>query len=407
MAPAPGLLAGRCRVLELGAAVAAPFCTALLADAGAEVIKIETERRPDNLRGNWPMHEGIAGRDRSLYYHIMNRNKRGLTLDLTHAQGREIFLDLVRISDVVVENFAAGTMERMGVPYDVLRRVNPGIVMVSSSGFGATGPARDHIAYGPLLEGVAGFASLNGYAGGPPTQSAFVYTDYLSAMYGVNLVLAALLDRMQTGRGAYFDLAQVEVALNAVPEAVLATAVNGVTPGKLENRDDFVPVHGVYPCRDEDKWIALAARTEEEWQGLCRALGRPAWTRERDFAGPVQRAAHRGELDRGIAKWTRRRSPQQAAAALQREGVAAMPVYNIEEVMGDSHIQARGAFQENPHPVIGPRPAYASPINIEGVARAIRQGAPLWGQDNAYVCQELLGLASEVADGLAETGAVR
>ena len=397
----------RFRVVELGAAIAAPYCASLLADAGAQVIKIETERRPDNLRGNFPMHEGIAGRDRSLYYHIINRNKLGLTLDLGRPEGRALFMDLVRISDVVVENFAAGTMERLGVDYDSLRAVNPGIVMVSSSGFGATGPASGHIAYGPLLEGASGFASLNGYAGGPPMHSTFVYTDYLSAMYAVNLIMAALLERTDTGRGAYFDLAQAEVALNAIPEAVLACAVNGALPVKMENRDEFVSVHGVYPCHGEDKWVALAARTEEEWRGLCLALEQPELGRRREFAGPAERAAHRDALDQQIASWTRGRSAAEAAAALQRHGVAAKPVYDIHEVMQDPHIRERGAFQDNPHPVIGVRRAYASPINIDGVPRTIARGAPLWGEHNGYVCSDLLGLAAADVERLARAGAIR
>ncbi len=411
-APKP-LPLSQVRVLELGAAVAAPFSASLLADAGAQVIKFETERRPDNLRGNWPMHEGVAGRERSFYWHLMNRNKLELTLDLVQPAGRATFLDLVGISDVVVENFSAGTMERLGVPYAVLRRVNPALVMVSLSGFGATGPARSYVGYGPLVEAVTGFASLGGYAGGPPVHSAFVYTDYVSAVYAANLILAGLMERASTGRGVYFDLSQAEVALNAIPEAVLEYAVNGSIPQKREDRDEFVPVHGVYPClgypdrSGSDRWVALAARTEDEWLGLCRAMGRPAWTRRPEFAGPAQRAAHRDALDRRIAGWTGRRTAAEAAALLRRHGVPASPVNNIQQTMDDPQIQARGAFQENRHPVIGVRPAYASPVFIEGVPRAIRSHGPLWGEHNDYVCRELLGLPQEALSRLGAAKALR
>lgn len=396
----------RFRVLELGAAVAAPFCCSLLADAGAEVIKVETAKRPDNLRGNWPMHQGVTNREHSYYYNIMNRNKLGLTLDLTRTEGRETFLSLVSISDVVVENFAAGTMARLGLPFEALRRANPGVIMLSMSGFGATGPAKDYIAYGMLLEAVTGMAWLGGYESGPPVHSAFVYTDYCSAMYAANLVLGALLGRSATGEGACFDLSQAEVSLHLAPDAVLEAAVNGSVPQKREDRDEFVPVHGVYPCEGNDAWIAIAARTEGQWNGLCEAMGRPAWTGRLEFAGPAQRTAHQGELNGRIAHWTRQGTPAAAVAALQRHGVPARPVNNIRQVMEDPQIKARGAFQPNPHPIIGAPPAYASPVVMDGVPRTIRRGAPLWGEHNDHICRDLLGLSHRDVARLVESQAL-
>ena len=280
------------RVIELGTAIASPYATSLLADAGAQVIKIETERRPDNLRHNFPMLDGVGGLNRSFYFNIVNRNKLGLTLDLLHPDGRAQLLKLVGISDVVIENFAAGTMERMGIPYAVLRKANPGIVHVSLSGFGATGPTKNYVAYGPLLESVTGFAMLGGYQGGPPSNSAFVYTDYVSAMYGATLTLAGLARRQETGEGAYFDVSQAEVTFNAIPDAFLQYAVNGSIPQKRENRDEFIPVHGVYHCKGLEQWVTLGARTEEEWDALCKAIGDPAWARDTMFATPASRVAN-------------------------------------------------------------------------------------------------------------------
>ena len=401
------ILAGRVRVLELGAAIASPFCCALLADAGAEVYKIETERRPDNLRANWPMAGGEAGLDRSYYYNLVNRGKRGLTLDLTKAEGRAAFLDLVRLSDVVVENFTAGTMHRLGLPYDVIRRANPSIVMLSLSGFGATGPSRDHVAYGPLLEAVTGMANLGGYRGGPPTHSAFVFTDYCSAMYGAVLVLSALHECMETGRGCYFDISQAEVALNLIPDAVHSYGVNGVLPGKQENRDAFVSVHGVYPCQGNDQWIVVAARTDDDWRRLCRAMGSPAWTRRAEFATPASRAAHAEDLDKRIARWTKRWPREEAIDLLQRHGVASGHVNTIADAVNDPHLQARGAYQVNRHPVVGDPLAYASPFNISGMPRAIRHGAPLWGQHNDLVTRDLVGLTHSQAAALTAAQALR
>ena len=388
----PILVMSRFRVLELGAAIAAPFCSALLADAGAEVYKIETERRPDNLRGNWPMFKEEAGLNNSYYYNIVNRNKRGITLDLLNQRGRETFLELVRLSDIVIENFAAGTMDRFDLPYETLRQANPSIVMLSLSGFGATGPAKDNVAYGPLLEAVTGMAGLGGYVGGRPMHSPFVFTDYCSAMYGANLILAALQRRLATGQGAHFDLAQVEVGLNVIPDAVLTAAVNGVEPLKRENRDEFATVHGVYPCRGHDTWVAIAARTDKEWEGLTAAMGRPAWSRRAAFRTLPARASNQGELDRHIAAWTRRRTREEAVDRLQRHGVAAGPVNTIKEAVEDPHLNERGALQPNRHPVLGSPIAYASPLNVTGIPRAIRHGAPLWGEHNGLVYKDLLGM---------------
>lgn len=394
------------RVIELGTAIASPYATSLLADAGAEVIKIETERRPDNLRHNFPMLDGVGGLNRSFYFNIVNRNKRGLTLDLLHPEGRARFLTLVSISDVVIENFAAGTMERMGIPYGELRKANPGIVHVSLSGFGATGPTKNYVAYGPLLESVTGFAMLGGYDGGPPSNSAFVYTDYVSAMYGATLALAGLARRQETGEGAYFDVSQAEVTFNAIPDAFLQYAVNGSIPQKRENRDEFIPVHGVFHCKDLEQWVTLGARTEEEWDALCKAMGNPAWARDPKFATPASRAANQDDLHRHIEAWTRQRTPQEATALLQQHGVASAPVYNIQQAREDAHFRERGIWQEITHPVIGKRPGYSSPASIHGVPRSIPKASPLWAQDNAFIYAELLGMSQAEIKRLTEAKAL-
>jgi crotonobetainyl-CoA:carnitine CoA-transferase CaiB-like acyl-CoA transferase len=351
------------------------------------------------------MAGGVAGRDRSYYYSLMNRNKFGATLDLTTEAGRATFLDLVAVSDALIENFAAGTMQRLGLSYERLRRVNPGLVMVSLSGFGATGPAKDYIAYGPLLEAVSGMAALAGYAARPPTNSAYVYTDYLSGMCGGGLLLAGLLRRLETGQGAYFDLSQLEVSLNAIPDAVLAWCANRSLPRKKENRDEFAAIHGAFPCSGQDQWVALVVRTEEEWRDLCRAMGDPEWTRE--FASPVRRQARLLELERRIAEWTRQRTPAEAVQALQAQDVAAAEVNSVGAALAEPHLKERGAFQDNLHPVTGMQPAYASPINMSGVPRAIRRHAPLWGEHNGYLVRELLGCSPAEVERLAETGALR
>lgn len=397
------------RVIELGAAIASPFGAAVLADAGAEVIKIETQKRPDNLRGNWPMAGGEPGRERSYYYNQVNRHTLGLTLDLTTTAGKDTFLQLARVSDVVVENFSFGTMDRLGISYDLIRQANPSIIMLSLNGFGDSGPAKNNVAYGPLLEAVTGMASLGGYQDGPPVHSAFVYTDYVSGMVGVTLMLSALHRRNETGEGACFNVAQAEVALNTIPEALLEQAVNGTPPSKMEDRDDFVPIHGSFPCRNDssepdDSWIAIGIRTDAQWKGLGAAAGQPKWASDHRFATEAGRREHAEEIKAHMTQWTKSLDKQAAADLLRTHGVPAASVNHIRDAIQNPHLIQRGSFQRVRHPVIGEAWTYASPINIEGVRRNIRRGAPLWGEHNEYVCRDVLGLSQNAINDLNKSG---
>ena len=403
----PATMLSKLRILELGTAVAAPYCCALLADAGAEVIKVETAKRPETIRANFPMKDDVPGPDRSYYFTIMNRDKLGMTLDLTQESGRQAFLDLVRVSDAIVENFSAGTMDRLGLSFEVLRRANPGVVLLSMSGFGATGPTKHYIAYGPLLEGVSGMAALAGYKDKPPTASAWVYTDYISGMYGVGLVMAAMLGRRNTGRGCHIDLSQIEVTVNIVADAFLAAANNGAIPVKQENRDEGVFLQGCFPCEGDDKWIALSVRTEEEWFRLCDAMGNPGWTRQPEFADALARFENIEALERRVGEWTKRFSIDDVVSALRRRNLAVSPVLSVAEVLHNEHTRARHAFVDNPHPIVGTQPAYASPLYVHGESRELMRHAPLWGQHNDYACKDILGMTQADVERLIEMKGLR
>jgi crotonobetainyl-CoA:carnitine CoA-transferase CaiB-like acyl-CoA transferase len=330
-----------------------------------------------------------------------------MTLDLTQESGRNAFLDLVRVSDVIVENFSAGTMDRLGLPFPLLRRANPGIVLLSMSGFGATGPTKQYIAYGPLLEGVSGMAALFGYKDAPPTASPWVYTDYISGMYGVGLVMAALQGRLAKGRGCHIDLSQIEVTVNIVADAFLAAANNGAIPVKQENRDQFVFLQGNFPCAGDDAWVALSVRTEEEWERLCIAMGNPEWTRAPAFADALQRTANIEVLELRLSEWTAQRPPEAVVAAFRGAGLPAAQVLSVGQVIHERHAQARRAYVDNPHPIIGVQPAYASPLFVHGLSRDLLRHAPLWGQHNDYVCKEVLGMTQAEVERLVELKGLR
>ncbi len=393
------------RILQLGPAIASPYAASVCGSLGAEVIKIECRRRPDNMRFASGVDPAPNPLDGSLLFNGINLNTRSALLDLKVAEGRALFLDLAQTADAVLENFSAGMLDSFGVGYETLRRRRPDLVMVSLSGFGATGPMRDCVAYGVVLEGLAGMMHVNGYADGPPVETPFTYNDYVSALYGAHLVTAALRRRMQTGEGFYADFSEAEITLHLVHQGVLDWMVNGHQQERRGNRDDGFAVHGCFPSRGDDQWIAIVAGTEEEWQGLCRVLGRDDWLGDPGLASHEGRLARRTEIEAGIAEWTRGRTKQDAAQALQHAGVPAGPANVVYEMLEDRHIQARQVWTPDAlHPHTKGRLVAPLPLRMTGVSRDIRRPSPPWGEATAYVMREVLGLPEAEVVRLSKSG---
>ena len=391
------------RIVDLGSAWAGPMAGQLLADMGAEVIKVESRARMDGMRLGRPMvGEDLAGGDRGLWpelqpvFHGLNRNKLSVTLNLRTDDGRAILRRLASVSDVVLSNFSPGVLQRLGMDYDSLSRIKPDIIVAAMPAFGDAGPLRDMVAYAPIIQAMSGMMSLVGY---PPEEGEplvgelqAAWSDTVAAMCAALGVVAALRHRNRTGCGQYVEAAHLEgsAALLGVPMLQYQMTGNVTTP--LGNDDpDFAP-HNNYPCAGEDAWVSIAVGTDTEWRALTDVLGDGGLTRDARFCDSASRWRNRRVLDGIVAEWTRARTPEEATSLLQSAGVAAMPVMNIADQFADPHLNARETYVEIDHPHVGAEMLYGVPWLFSGTPGSVRAPAPLLGQHNEYVLTELLGM---------------
>lgn len=382
----------RFRVIDFGTVIAGPLAARILGDVGAEVIKVETAGRLDALRMSSDNFEKHLEKDPM--YHTINRNKLCVTVDMATPQGRELMCHLVAISDVVIENFSPRVLPSLGLDYVALRRYRPDLVMLSLSGAGQWGPLRDVQTYGPTVGALAGLDGLAGYPGERALGTGGVYCDPSSAVHGAFVVLAALRHRNRTGRGQYIDLAQWETAISVTGEAVMEYVMTGRSPGTLGNLHPRMAPHNTYRCKGDDKWVAIAIGSDEEWRRLCEAVGQPGLARDERFADSFQRLRHRDAIEAILTGWTREREPYEVTQVLQRAGVAASPVLDTGERYFDPQLQARGVHVEVEHPATGTDIIYGVPWKMGGTPTAIRTPAPLLGQHNGYIFGEVLGLGA-------------
>jgi len=368
------------RVVDFSWVLTGPICTKLLAALGAEVIKVESAARADLSQ-------------RSLAWEELNPSKRSVTLNLRHERARELARALIAQSDVVVENFSTGVMERLGLEYPRLRQLNPRLIMASSSAFGRQGPDREQVAYGTLVQCLTGWAALSAHPGYPPRSAGGVWTDPLTASFETVLVLAAIWRQRQTGAGAYVDLSMAETTIAALPEPILAWCLRHEELGPRGNRHPHHAPQGCYPAQGDDAWVALSVQSDAEWLTLARLLGREDLLADGQLGTAAGRRAQHDRLDTAIAAWTASRSAAETAACLQAHGIAATPTIPTAEVVHDAHLGARGFFQSVPR--LDGRATFVTlgaPWLIDGQRPTTPEAAPSLGRDNTYVFRELLGL---------------
>lgn len=381
------------RVIDLSMWWAGPFVTQLLGDLGAEIIKIESVQVVDGWRG--ALLTSGSGRpwEQSAVFNGVNRNKFGITLNLQDPRGVELCKRLVAIGDVVVENYTPRVMDSFGLGYGVLKEIKPDIIMISLPGYGSTGPWRDYPAFAFPVEEMAGFPQITGYPDdGVPRRWGNAAADAIAGLTGAYAVLVALEHRRRTGQGQHIDLSQVEALTCFLGEAILDCQVNHRLPERLGNRHPSYAPHGVYACKGDDKWVAIAVTTEAEWQALCAELGQRGWLSDPRFVDPVARRRHHDLIDSVIRCWTRERDRHEVMRKLQTAGVPAMPVLSSAELIGDEHMKARGYFQKISRAEIGEHVHGVLWAHFSETPLRLRMPAPLLGEHNEQVLKGLLGL---------------
>ena len=388
---AESVLAG-VRVVDFSRVLAGPFATRILADFGAEVIKVQSAKTAAGAEDN-----------NGAYFKAWNRNKRSMTLDMSHPEAGEIALKLISMSDVVVENFSPRVMSNWGLGYEKLREVKEDLIMLSMSGMGRTGPWKDFVAFGPTVQALGGLTYLTSYDEKPPVGAGYAHADVISGLYGAAAVIAALEDRDKTGLGVHIDLSEYEAVCTLIGPTLMAAAVNSGPIFPQGARDAHTPAgpQGCYRCLGEDRWIAIAAFDETQWLALCAASGHPEWASDQRFSTLAGRKENADDLDRLIGKWTSTAKAEELMEILQAAGTPAGVVQNAEDLAHDPQLRARD-FWDYPEPsALGKILTDKSPVRMDGVPTGQRQAAPLLGSDNRYVYLDLLGFTeAEFEDGL-------
>jgi benzylsuccinate CoA-transferase BbsF subunit len=373
------------RVVDFSWVVAGPFCTKLLGLMGADVIKIESATKPQyKNRGSW--------------FSVLNNSKKSCTINLSKDEGRALVKRLVAVSDVVVENFSTGVMDRLGLGYDALRSINANIIYVSSSGVGRTGPGKNYLAYGTLLQGLSGWTSLFSEPNPHMEGMGIVpsWTDPITGLWEALVIQAALLHRSRTGKGFSVDLSMLESTITVMGDVFLGVAATGKLPiaGRPSSYAYAVP-HGIYPCKGNDSWIAISVECQSEWEALCKVLGDPSWCHAAGMLTQEDRQQNRDRLDRMLSEQTSQLPVEELFHRLQSAGVPAGPCHSFKALVEDPHMQSRGLYRQVPTSDGTGKMTTGLPWRDETAWKGKLSSSPALGEHNEYVFLELLGLSEQ------------
>jgi crotonobetainyl-CoA:carnitine CoA-transferase CaiB-like acyl-CoA transferase len=333
-------------------------------------------------------------------------SKYGITLELTHPAGRQVFERLVSISDVVVENFRQGTLERLGYHYEVLKKIRPDLIYVSMPAFGNSGPWKAYVAYGIGQEQLCGMAHMTGYRDEGPMKSGINHGDPITGSHAAGVVLAALRYRRRTGQGMFIDVSQQESAVSLIGGEVLAYQMTGQEPERLGNHSTCFAPHNTFPCAGADRWVTIAVTSDRQWASLADAMGRSELAGDPRFATLEGRLSNQDELDRIVGGWTRDREMYQIARLLQERGVPAGPVLRGPDLLQDPHYRDRHTFNEVDHPQVGPKwyPGFA--WRMSETPGQVHWASPTLGQHNHQIYNQLLGLTGPEITELEREGVI-
>lgn len=388
-------------VLDLTRVVSGPYCTAMLGDMGARIIKIERPKVGDDSRTAPPIVN-----NESAYFALLNRSKQGLTLNLKAPEGKKMFLELVKKADVVIENFRPGVMDKLGLGYEDLKKVNGGLIYGAITGFGSYGPYKMRPGYDIVAQGMGGLMSLTGIKGGRPTRCGNAMGDLLAGTNMVIGILAALYYRNATGKGQMVDVSLVDSIVASLENAVTRYWATGKLYQRNGNAYPAVAPYDTFQTSDGD--VIIGCGTDKMYERLCGlVLEKPELATDQRFATNLNRIEHMAELKVLIETWSRTKTTGEAVRILTDADIPTGPVYDISQVMEDEHIaRAREMFPIIHHPIIGEMPIIASPIKLTETMPHIKRPAPTLGQDNKEVYSELLGITEEELEKLAEKNVI-
>ncbi len=384
------------RVVDFSWAWAGPYCALQLAHLGAEVIRVESQVRPD-LGRRVPIYPtGMEpSLNRSGYFNQWHQGKKSTLLNLSKPEAIPIVTALIEKSDIVVENFATGVMERLGLGYEELAKRNPALIMASISGYGHTGPQKNYMGYGPAIVPLTGLSSLTGYPGHGPQEVGISYGDPNGGLNAAVAITAAVAVRKRTGKGQHIDASLWETMVALLAEGWMDYAMNTTQPPRIGNRDAWMAPHNCFRCAGQDEWVTIVCGTDDEWQALCQAIGQAHLGQDPRFRTAAERKANEEELERILTEWTKERTKWEVTTTLQTVGVAAFPSMNSKDLSEDPHLNARGFFARLPHAEVEVQTHIGIPWQLTAAPNGVRSPAPLMGQDTEYVMKDLLGHTDE------------
>jgi crotonobetainyl-CoA:carnitine CoA-transferase CaiB-like acyl-CoA transferase len=405
------------RVVDITVVWAGPFATQLLADWGAEVIRVENINHFTYLTRGFPgirptkemvranptwitaypdWDPGERPWNRFPIFQAHARNKLSCTMDIRRPKGRELFLKLVEKSDIFIENNPPETIEKLGITYESLKEVKPDIIMISMPGYGSTGPYRNFRALGVNLDDAGGHTWLRRYRDSDPsTASTILFSDATAGAHAAFAALAALRFRNRTGRGQFIDLAQVETLMPYLSEAIMDYTMNQRVQDTYGNRHPFMAPHGCYRCKGEDRWVVICVGSDDEWEALCKVLGKPDLSKDERFSDAISRYRNQDMIDQIIEDWTKDKDPYQVMFTLQNAGIAAGAVLDDRDALNDPHLNERGFFQELTHPDTGTHLYPGIMWKMSKTPNAIRTPPCCLGEHNEYVYKKILGISDE------------
>ncbi len=394
------------KILDFCWVAAGPMITKYLGEYGATVVRVESAKRPDTLRGAAPFKDSVPGLNRSGYFANFNVNKYGITIDMRRPKARELVLRLTSWVDVVTENFTPGTMEKWGLDFPELEKANPRIILFSASMLGRGGPLETQPGFGPVLSSLAGLTHITGWPDRGPVNPYGAYTDFIVPRFAAASILAAIDYRRRTGEGMHLDMSQLEASLHFLAPFIMDYAVNGREQGRRGNRDPGMAPHGVYPCQGEDRWIAIACATDEHWRTLGRFASPDGsgWAHDERFCTLLGRKSHEDELDRLVGQWTGGWNAKDLMRSLQKAGVPAGVVNDTRDLFEDPQLAHRRHFQYLEHPEIGVYPSDRSELDLSETPGSLDMAAPLIGQHTEEVLTQMFGLSTEEYRSLKDEG---